>query len=145
VVMNAVYMLGAYPAGKASDHGQHRRLLLGGLAVLVLADVVLATAPSPLLVLVGAGLWGLHMALTQGTLSKLVADATPSDLRGTGFGVFNLITGISTLLASLIAGALWSTSGPYATFLAGAVFATIAAMGLAIYGYEQNKSLISTP
>ncbi len=145
VVMNVSYMLVAYPAGTASDRGHHRSLLIGGLAVLVAADIVLAIAPSPLIVLCGAALWGLHMALTQGTLSKLVADATPSDLRGTGFGVFNLITGISTLFASLIAGGLWSTQGPYATFLAGASFAAVAAIGLLAYGYRENKPTISTP
>jgi predicted MFS family arabinose efflux permease len=145
VVMNVAYMLVAYPAGTASDRGHHRHLLIGGLATLVAADLVLASATSPLIVLCGAGLWGLHMALTQGTLSKLVADATPSDLRGTGFGVFNLITGISTLFASLIAGTLWSTTGPYATFLAGAAFAGTAAIGLIAYGYGKNKSENSTP
>jgi sugar phosphate permease len=145
IVMNIVYMLVAYPAGTASDEGHHPKLLIAGLAALVAADIVLARAASPVIVLVGAALWGLHMALTQGTLAKLVADATPADLRGTGFGVFNLITGVSTLFASLIAGALWSTTGPYATFLAGAAFAAIAAIGLSAYGYGKNKPAISTP
>ena len=145
IVMNIVYMLAAYPAGTATDEGHHPKLLIAGLFALVAADIVLARAASPMIVLAGAALWGLHMALTQGTLSKLVADATPSDLRGTGFGVFNLITGISTLFASLIAGALWSTTGPSATFLAGAAFATAAAIGLMAYGYGKNKAPISTP
>ncbi len=145
VVMNIVYMLVAYPAGTESDRGRHHVLLIAGLGVLVVADIVLATAPSPLIVLCGAGLWGLHMALTQGTLSKLVADATPADLRGTGFGLFNLVTGISTLFASLIAGALWSGFGPFATFIAGAVFAATAALGLSAYVYGINKPRHSTP
>ena len=145
VVMNVVYMLVAYPAGIESDRGRHRVLLASGLVVLVLADIVLATASSPLVVVGGAGLWGLHMALTQGTLNKLVADATPADLRGTGFGLFNLVTGISTLFASLIAGALWSAFGPVATFLAGAVFAGTAAIGLLAHTYGANKTQHSTP
>jgi sugar phosphate permease len=139
VIMNVVYMLGAYPAGTASDRGHHHALLAGGLGVLVAADIILATASSPLIVMLGAGLWGLHMALTQGTLTKLVADAAPADLRGTGFGFFNLVTGISTLFASLIAGALWSRSGPSATFLTGAVFAGTAALGVMAYFYILNK------
>jgi MFS family permease len=145
VVMNLTFMLGAYPAGRVSDRKGSRGLLLGGLGMLVAADVVLAGARAPWMVLCGAGLWGLHMALTQGTLTKLVADATPSDLRGTGFGVFNLMTGISTFFASLIAGALWSGLGPAATFLAGAIFAGTAAIGLMTYGYGKNKPAHSTP
>lgn len=145
IVMNVVYMLGAYPAGTASDRRNPGALLVAGLVVLVGADAVLARANSPMWVLVGAGLWGLHMALTQGTLTKLVADAVPPDLRGTGFGVFNLVTGISTLFASLIAGGLWTAAGPVATFAAGGMFAAIAAIGLTAYGYRRNKDRISTP
>ena len=132
IVMNIAYTLAAYPAGAASDRGRPRSFLLGGLTSLIAADVVLAYAPSPEVVLAGAALWGLHMALTQGTLSKLVADAAPTRFRGTAFGIFNLVTGISTLFASLIAGALWSASGPQATFLAGAGFSCLAALGLLI-------------
>lgn len=145
IVMNVIYMLAAYPAGAASDRRNPRLLLVAGLAVLVAADVVLARAGSPWMVLLGAGLWGLHMALTQGTLTKLVADSVPADLRGTGFGVFSLITGISTLFASLIAGALWTVSGPAGTFVAGALFAGIAAIGLMAYSYGTKQELNSTP
>ena len=126
-------MLVAYPAGSASDRGHPRSFLLAGLAALIASDLVLAYAASPEIVLAGAGIWGLHMALTQGTLSKLVADTAPDLYRGTAFGIFNLITGISALFASLIAGALWSAYGQQATFLAGAAFSCLAALGLLIY------------
>jgi predicted MFS family arabinose efflux permease len=91
VVMNVFYAGGAYPAGAAADHMSKRTLMLIGLVLLIAADLVLATAPSPLLVCAGTGLWGLHMAFTQGLFSKLVADSAPADLRGTGFGVFHFV------------------------------------------------------
>ena len=81
--------------------------------------------------LVGAVLWGIHMGATQGILSALIADRAPADLRGTAFGLFNLITGAALLGASLLAGALWTTIGPAATFLAGAALAAVALAGLA--------------
>ena len=130
IVMNAVYAAAAYPAGAAADRLSARTLLLMGVTLLVAADVALAWAAAPALVFAGAALWGLHMALTQGLLSKLVADTVPADLLGTGFGVFNLVSGVALLLASVVAGALWSAIGPSATFLAGAAFAAIAAAGL---------------
>ena len=74
----------------------------------------------------GVALWGLHMGLTQGILASLVADTAPADLRGTAFGLFNLITGLATLLASVIAGVLWDVAGPATTFLAGAMFTGLA-------------------
>jgi MFS family permease len=73
----------------------------------------------------GVVLWGLHMGLTQGLLAALVADTAPEDLRGTAYGMFNLVTGLALLAASVIAGALWDSTGPKGTFLAGAVFAGV--------------------
>jgi MFS family permease len=130
IVMNIFYAGAAYPAGAAADHMSQRTLLLLGLALLIAADCVLAFAASPMLALAGAALWGLHMAFTQGLLSKLVADTAPAMLRGTAFGIFNLVSGGALLLASVIAGALWSAFGAPATFLAGAAFAAVAAIGL---------------
>lgn len=133
VIMNAAYAAFAYPAGVAADALAPRRLLLAGLGVLIAADVVLMLAAVPMQAFIGAALWGLHMAITQGLLAKLVADAAPAGLRGTAFGIFNLVSGVALLLASLIAGVLWSAYGPAATFVAGAVFAALAAAGLLLY------------
>jgi len=130
IAMNVAYAGAAYPAGAAADRVSARTLLLLGLALLVVADVVLAFAISPAVVVIGAVFWGLHMAFTQGLLAKLVADTAPPELFGTGFGMFNLVSGGALLLASVIAGSLWSAIGPSATFLAGAAFAAVAAIGL---------------
>ncbi|TLD45609.1 MAG: Multidrug resistance protein MdtL [Accumulibacter sp.] len=133
IVMNAVYAALAYPAGDIADRLPARTLLVPGLGVLVAADVVLALAESPATVFVGAALWGLHMALTQGLLAKLVADAAPESLRATAFGIFNMVTGGALLLASVVAGWLWSTFGAAATFSAGGAFAAVAALGVLLY------------
>jgi MFS family permease len=130
IVMNAFYAAFAYPAGAAADRIGRRSLLLGGLALLVAADALLAFARAPALALAGSALWGMHMAFTQGLFAKLVADAAPPALRGTAFGLFNLVSGGALLLASVLAGALWSYLGPAATFLAGAGFALVAMLGL---------------
>ncbi len=133
IVMNIFYAVFAYPAGAAADRLSARTLLVFGLGWLVAADIVLAMAASAWIAFLGAALWGLHMALTQGLLSKLVADAAPSELRGTAFGIFNLVSGGALLLASVIAGSLWSAFGAAAAFIAGASFAAIAAAGVLFY------------
>jgi MFS family permease len=132
IVMNIVYAGAAYPAGAAADRVSPRTLLLVGLVLLIAADVALASAQGPAIVFAGAALWGLHMGVTQGLLSKLVADTVPAHLVGTGFGIFNLVSGGAVLLASVIAGSLWTTVGASATFLAGAAFAAVAAIGLLV-------------
>jgi MFS family permease len=66
------------------------------------------------------------LGLSQGLLSALVADTAPEDLRGTAFGLFNVVTGAVSLVASVLAGWLWYGYGPSATFLTGAVFSALA-------------------
>jgi MFS family permease len=136
VVMNVVYAAAAYPAGVLSDNGDRGRVLIAGLAMLIAADLVLAIAPAIAGVLTGVALWGLHMGFTQGLLAALVADMVPPELRRTAFGMFNLVSGLALLAASIIAGALWDAIGPQATFLTGAGLAAAAAGGLLIMRHQ---------
>jgi MFS family permease len=131
VVMNVIYAAAAYPMGALSDRLDRRLMLAAGFVVLIFADIVLAFAPGVWIVMIGVGLWGLHMGMTQGLLAALVADTAPAALRGTAFGLFNFASGIALLLASLVAGLLWEVVGPYATFLAGAAFTALGLVGTA--------------
>jgi len=132
IAMNIVYSIGAYPFGKLSDKMSHRALLAWGLAVLIAADVLLAASGTGGMLWGGIALWGLHMAMTQGLLSAMVAQAAPADLRGTAFGFFNLVSGLALLLASGLAGLMWDQWGAPATFLVGAAFSAAALSVLAL-------------
>jgi len=139
VIMSIVYALVAYPVGAAADRGHGAKLLWSGLLALIVADLVLASAATPAVVFVGAALWGLHMGLTQGLLSALVAAAAPADLRGSAFGVFNLASGIALLIASGLAGWLWDAYGPRFTFYAGALFTAVALLALLARGADVGR------
>jgi MFS family permease len=130
VAMNMVYSASAYPFGRLSDHSSPIKLLSAGLWVLIVADLVLASSSNWPVVLAGVALWGIHMGITQGLLAKLVADTCPSDLRGTAYGFFNLVSGISMLTASVLAGVLWDSFGAPATFWAGALFCLLTLLGM---------------
>lgn len=130
VIMNIAYSVSAYPAGLLSDRMDRSMVLAVGLALLLAADLVLAFAQGMLGLGLGIVLWGLHMGFTQGLLATLVADTAPPELRGTAFGLFNLVTGLALLAASVIAGALWDITGPKGTFLAGAAFTLLTMAGL---------------
>lgn len=126
VAMNVVYSLTAYPFGKLSDRMRHTKLLALGLIVLIAADAVLGLSAHWGVVLVGVALWGVHMGITQGLLATMVADTAPADLRGTAYGMFNLVSGLAMLVASVLAGLLWDQLGAGATFHAGAAFCVLA-------------------
>jgi MFS family permease len=133
MILSLVYAASAYPAGIAARRWSRRILLSWGLVVLVLADLVLATAASATGVFAGVALWGLHMGLTQGLLSALLADTVDAGRAGTAFGFFNLLTGVCLLAASTLAGLLWESVGPAATFYAGATFSGVAVAALLLY------------
>jgi MFS family permease len=130
VAMNLVYAGSAYPFGRLSDRMSHKKLLAWGLIVLIAADLVLATNDHWTTVLAGVALWGAHMGMTQGLLATMVAATAPTDLRGTAFGFFNLVSGVALLIASALAGLLWVQLGASFTFYAGAAFCVIALMAL---------------
>ena len=123
IAMNLVYAGLAYPFGQWSDRVNPRLLLGASLLVLMGAHALLAHGG--LGVWAGVVLWGLHMAMAQGLMSALVANAAPHHLRGTAFGVFNVVSGLVLLVASALAGYLWDRLGAPAPFAAGAVFAAL--------------------
>ncbi len=134
VAMNFIYALSAFPFGVLSDKYSkplNRRMqLAGGVVLLIVADLILASSTHWTALLIGVGFWGLHMGMTQGLLASMVAETAPETLRGTAFGFFNLVSGIAMLLASVIAGLVWDKFGAATTFYVGALFCAVTLVGL---------------
>jgi MFS family permease len=128
VMMHLIYSVSAYPFGILADHLDHRLQLGLGVAILIGADIVLASAATFWATALGAALWGLQMGVTQGLLSASVADTAPDHLRGTAFGLFEVAIGVGTFIASATVGALWAVAGP----LLGFGFSALVGIGAAI-------------
>jgi len=139
IVMNIVYAVTAYPIGVLSDRIGRNGLLAIGIALLIVADILLAFGGNLIWIFAGVVLWGLHLGMTEGLLSALIAGAAPPDLRGTAFGMYNLLTGIVALVASGLAGWIWTAYGPSQTFTAGAIFAAISLAGMWQVGRKYLK------
>jgi MFS family permease len=137
-IMNLTYVITAYPIGKLSDRIGREGLLLVGIMVLIAADIVLIWAPNLNVVLVGIAIWGLHLGITQGLFSALVADTAPPELRGSAFGIFNFASGIAAVAASIVAGLLWQQFGSAYTFGTGAAFAFVTMGCLAWQHWQQQ-------
>ena len=125
-LFNLAFLALAYPAGALSDRIAPRHVLLGGIGLLIAADLILAGASSLWVIGFGVILWGAHMALTQGIFARMIADAASEGQRATSFGAFFFVNGIAALLASLGAGLLWDRGGPAETFIAAAALAALA-------------------
>ena len=125
-MFSLAFLLLAYPAGALSDRMEPRSVLLGGIGILIAADLWLAQAATLWAVFAGIALWGAHMALTQGIFARMVADAAPEYQRATSFGAFFFASGIAAVLASVGAGYLWDRGGPAETFTVAAGVAALA-------------------
>ncbi|GBE43577.1 multidrug resistance protein D [bacterium BMS3Bbin10] len=132
VLMMVVFSASSYPVGVLADRMDRGVLLALGFVALILAELVLAGASGYAVAMIGVAIWGVHLGLTQGLLSALVADAAPDHLRGTAFGIFNLVNGIALLFASLVAGAAWQMLGASMAFYTGAAFAGAALLLLLV-------------
>jgi len=130
VIMSLTYALSAYPTGKLSDRLDRYTVLIIGVIFLIAADIFLGLADNLWLLALGVGLWGLHMGFTQGLLAAMVTDTAPEQLRGTAYGVYNVVCGISLLTANVIAGVIWDRFGPSIMFFTGAAFTGISLSGL---------------
>lgn len=125
VVMNLVYSAVSYPLGWLSDRWPRRRLLWLGLVLLSVSQALLSL-PGLGWTVLGIAVYGLHLGATQGVLAALVADHSPSALRGTAFGVFNLVVGLATLIAGGAIGALWTWTNPPLAFMGCAALGIVA-------------------
>ena len=137
VVMNVAYAASAYPAGVWADRAGRRVVLLAGVGILVLADVVLATASTIWLVMAGIALWGI----AHGSYSGLAGHY--GDGYCAGSPPRHGLRSLQPCLWDLDARgerARWSDRfGPTGTFAAGAIFSLISLVGLAFAGRQPRS------
>jgi MFS family permease len=130
IAMNVIFAALAWPLGHLADRFSRRLLLALGVATLAAASLCFAAASSLYAVALGIALWGIHLALTQGLLATLIADAAPASLRGTAFGLFNLASGVAMLIGNMLTGWIWDIKGADSAFLLSALAASALLLAL---------------
>jgi MFS family permease len=137
IMFNIVYALFSMPAGILSDKLGRRKVIIAGWIIYALVYLGLASAKQGWMIWLLYAFYGLYYGLTQGVYRALVCDLVPEERRGTAFGMYNGIVGITLLPASLIAGWLWQSISPAAPFYFGAALAGLSAIGLLVFVREQ--------
>jgi len=120
---NLVYAAFAWPLGSLSDRVPRGAVLAGGIVVYVLVYVGLALASESWAVWPLFSLYGLFVAATDGVMKAWVADHVEGPLAGTAYGIYAGVVGAALLVASVLAGLLWTRASPSAAFWVGAAFA----------------------
>lgn len=130
LVFNIMFTLFSWPAGKVSDRFSRSTIAAAGYGVFAVVYFVFALAPSREAIWLTMAFYGLFYALTNPVLKALVVETVASDVRGRALGIYFFVSSITTLLASVITGALWKAYGPAVPFYFSAAIAVVSAMAL---------------
>jgi MFS family permease len=87
-------------------------------------------------------LYGVYSALVDGSQKALISDIISKDLKGTGFGLYHAVLGITLLPASLIAGLLYDKVNSNAPFYFGSLMAFIASLLMIVFTIVDRNSRV---
>jgi len=130
VLFNVTYAAISLPVGMLSDKLGRRRVITLGWFIYALVYLGFAVASSIWQVWLLFACYGIYYGMVEGVARAFVADLVPEEKRGTAYGLYHGVVGLTLLPASLIAGWLWDTINPAAPFYFGAGLAFLAMLGI---------------
>ncbi len=130
LVFNIMFTLVSWPAGKFSDRFSRSAIAAAGYLVFAIVYFVFALAPSQLAIWLAVAFYGLFYALTNAVLKALIVESVETGVRGRALGIYSFCISVTTLLSSVITGALWKVYGPPVPFYFSAGIATVSAFAL---------------
>ena len=138
LVFNITYTLFSWPAGYLSDRWSRRNIAASGYIVFAIVYFVFASAPSRISIWIAMTAYGLFYALTSAVLKALIVETVSPEVRGRALGIYLFTTSVATLLASIIAGELWTKFGAAVPFYASTIVAVISAVLLLGSNLREN-------
>ena len=130
VLFNVACAVTSLPAGMLSDKLGRKRVIIVGWFIYARVYLGFALATEVWHVwLLFAG-YGIYYGIVEGVARAFVADLVPEEKRGTAYGLYHGVVGITLLPASQLAGWLWQTISPSAPFYLGAGLAFLAMLGM---------------
>ncbi len=130
VLFNVTYAIIATPAGVLSDRFGRRRVIALGWIIYAAVYLGFALSNSVWLIWVLFACYGIYYGIVEGVAKAFVADLVPAERRGTAYGYYQGVVGLTLLPASVLAGWLWDTVSPATPFYLGAGLAFLAMLGL---------------
>ncbi len=125
IFYNIVYALAAYPLGALADKIGLKKMLLSGLFIFAVVYGIMSTTPSTALIIFTFSLYGIYAAATEGISKAWISNISRSNEVATAIGTYTGLQSIVTMLASSLAGLIWFSYGPAATFLISSIGALI--------------------
>lgn len=136
---NIIYALTATPMGLLADRIGHRTVVLAGFFIFAAIFGAFTLAQTHLHIWALFLLFGVYKGMSDGTQRAYLAACAPVEKKATAFGIYNTVTGLMLLPASILAGYLWDTIGSHAAFGAAGVIAVIAAIAFTVTGLIERR------
>lgn len=137
---NLVAALSSYPAGSLSDILGRKNILIFSLIIFAVTYLGFALSNGHLVIAFLFILYGIYQGIFRAVGKALATDLTPLQIRSTGIGIYSSTIGISSLIASIVAGQLWDKINPSATFFYGVIFSIIGSFALLFLTKTQIKA-----
>lgn len=106
----------AVPFGKLADKAGRKAVLAVAYVMLAAANTVFIFSKSILSFVLAFAVYGLHYGAYKGNVKAFVADLSPKNMRASYLGGFEMLVGLVSLPASVLAGFLWQGVSPTMTF-----------------------------
>ena len=141
IVYNVVFSLASYPLGTLADRIGFKKVFVGGMMMFALVYLLFGISNSTLLIVTAFFLYGVYAAATEGIAKAWITNIAHSENTATAVGFFTSCESICALLASIIAGAIWTGIGSHVTFFVTAGAALIVALYFVVYiGQHQENA-----
>jgi len=139
MIFNVVSVLFAIPIGKLSDKIGREKLIILGFLIYSLTYFLFGKFNSISIFILLFVMYGFYSALTDGSQKAMVSDIVRAELKGTGYGLYHAVLGITLLPASLIAGTLYDKVNSSAPFYFGSAMAFTAALLMMVFVLVKRK------
>jgi len=138
-VYSLSFVIFAIPFGHLSDRIGERKVLILGFLAAIVAYAVLGFTGGAVGVFAAFIILGLYSAMTDGVQRSLASKLVESGKLATGQGFLNAAVGISSLLAGVIGGAIWTIVGPGAALVYGIIVMFLGLVAFLIYNKYYGK------
>jgi MFS family permease len=125
IVYNLVYAVASYPMGVLADRLGFRKMIITGFLLFAIVYGGFAFSPSVAFIFILFILYGIYAAATEGIVKAWITNLAHYQNTATAVGFYTSCESICTLVASIVAGAVWSGFGSFYTFLITAIAALL--------------------
>lgn len=125
IFYNLVYAIASYPMGMLADKIGFKRVVIFGLILFTIVYGGFAFNPSVLLIFILFAIYGIYAAATEGVIKAWITNLSHNQDTATAVGFYTSCESMSTLFASIIAGAIWTSLGSSYTFIITAVISLV--------------------